>query len=84
MKFLKLASLLLILTVLPVLADEPSLVSLAREHQMSMKVSGNHFSGEGWDHIATRVHAASSTLFGEDDFTNEIPQLLTAIGDIGV
>jgi len=64
-------------------ADEKSFLELARQHQLPMHVQENLFAGPGWDFLQDHVSQAQQVLAGEDHFTNEIPQLISALANVG-
>jgi hypothetical protein len=64
-------------------SDELVFAELASQNQLQMSLEAGRFSGPGWDFLHERVSQAQHVLAGEDHFTNEIAQLISAISDIG-
>lgn len=83
MRTVCLVLLYLLLTCLPLQADDTAFADLARQHQFSMSEQDGLFAGPGWDLIRERATAAQQVLLGEDHFTNEMPRLIAAIAGIG-
>ena len=79
MKF-RLAILLVLLG--PAWAGADAFEDLARQHQLSMSVSGKGFAGPGWEFLSRRVAEARYVLVGEDHFTNEIPLFVEAVAEV--
>ena len=73
----------ILLSSLPLQADDSAFAELARQHQYSMSEEDGVFSGPGWGLISERVARAQQVLIGEDHFTSEIPRFSGAIAGIG-
>ena len=73
----------MLLSSLPLQADDSAFAELARQHQFPMSEENGVFSGPGWDLINERAARAQQVLLGEDHFTQEIPRLSGAIARIG-
>jgi len=64
-------------------ASEKSFSELARQNQLPMSVQDNLFVGPGWGFLQDHVSQAQQVLAGEDHFTNEIAQLISALAEVG-
>ncbi len=71
---------LLLLTVGLSLAQDSLFVQLAQENMKTFRPTATGFTGAGWTFIQERAKASANVLIGEDHFTVEIPQLITAVG----
>ena len=52
----------------------------AAGNMTTMSFNAGEFRGEGWDIIKERAQNSQHVLIGEDHFTKEIPELISAIG----
>lgn len=53
---------------------------IARANMMNMTFTEGQFSGEGWEFLRGQAKNSFNVLVGEDHFTKEIPQFVTALG----
>ena len=84
-RFLRFASCLLGLSSLaawPAAAQDSTLTRLIGRNQYPLQVSGQQFSGAGWDNIRADVQKSQFVLVGEDHGTAQIPQFAAALAQV--
>lgn len=76
-------TLLVLLAVAPVHAQDSLLSNHIRNHVTTFSPSGNSFQGRGWSLLDSAIRASNDVLIGEDHFFNEIPFFVSAVNRSG-